>query len=281
MPASVVSASPELSPSADSNPSFTTPTIPNADPPTPMSTPQATSNSPLSTTPPTSIATPQNPVSTATPAPASTLSTPKPQQPSEPESMPPSTPAFTATAYTPTMYTSQPTQPVTQPEPAPTSIDWSLTHEPETVSPSSSCYWTDHVCNGTTRLTFTPPTVTITAIATATATAPPSTTYETTFQKRTVSPTVDGVSAQHISSSPTPSLIDKPPQDPDLPRESAVQISNEGFGQAKGGKVMSHFIIPILIFVVIFTFLIERRIRGVVGGVTQNMRVERRRARRL
>jgi len=45
--------------------------------------------------------------------------------------------------------------------------------------------------------------------------------------------------------------------------------------------MVPYFFIPVLIVAVVFSLMIERRIRRVVNGVMENIALERRRARRL
>jgi len=61
-----------------------------------------------------------------------------------------------------------------------------------------------------------------------------------------------------------------------MPRESAIQISNQGFGYGKAyTPVIPFLFIPILIVAVIFILLVKRRVRAVVDGVMQSVTAEK------
>lgn len=113
--------------------------------------------------------------------------------------------------------------------------------------------------------------------------------HPTTAIKRSISsPSTDKFAP--ITLSPLPTIL-SPTVGHDLPRdasrESAVQVSNKGFVTGVSGHNYDHgpmvpyFFIPVLIIAVVFSLMVERRIRRVVNGVMENIAMERRRGRRL
>jgi len=149
---------------------------------------------------------------------------------------------------------------------------------PESSTSSETCSWSGNMCwfiigaTATVTGTSNPTSITIVPVAGL-----------STLQKRIVPETPTNATSSAASSLPNPPIISDPVishhSTRDSPRESAVQISNQGFGHGKGHPpVISYLFISMLIIAIIFTLLVERRIRAVVDGVIQNVIAGRRRA---